>query len=331
MVDLEQTLFDTAVCNDTALYCGGDTCPGSNNVYGHGRIDVFEAVSATIGMPYDIPWLSEAPLSGTLAPDNSMNITITFDASGMQAGTFFGGISIRSNDPLVPFTGVPVTMTVTPRPVPPSSVTIIGDESGWLGSPFTFKATTEPISTSLPLNYLWEASGQDAITHTTGVTDMVSFTWSSLGTQVVTATASNNFGWVTGMHVIEINDAPISGLSAANDSPTLLGSATTLTATVNGGTNVSFTWDFGDGSGGVGASLTHTYPVPGIFTATVTATNSTNSLTKTTLVSITPFYRNYLPLVFKPDRIPLAPAIFLPGGGLVFILVYRWAIRWRKW
>jgi hypothetical protein len=37
---------------------------------------------------------------------------------------------------------------------------------------------------------------------------------------------------------------PIGGLSATNDSPTMLGQATTFTATLNSGSGVSYTWDF---------------------------------------------------------------------------------------
>ncbi len=66
---------------------------------------------------------------------------------------------------------------------------------------------------------------------------------------------------------------PVAGLSAANDSPTALGSATALTATLAAGTGVTFTWEFGDGQTGAGATAAHTYPAPGVYTATVTAAN----------------------------------------------------------
>ncbi len=38
-------------------------------------------------------------------------------------------------------------------------------------------------------------------------------------------------------------DDPIQGLSAVNDGPTVVGSATVLTATVTGGTGVAYAWD----------------------------------------------------------------------------------------
>jgi uncharacterized repeat protein (TIGR01451 family) len=80
---------------------------------------------------------------------------------------------------------------------------------------------------------------------------------------------------------------PIAGLVATNDSPTLLGSPTTLTATITAGTHVIYTWAFGDGATGSGAVTPHTYPNIGVYTAAVTASNAVSALTATTVVTIT--------------------------------------------
>ena len=90
---------------------------------------------------------------------------------------------------------------------------------------------------------------------------------------------------------------PITGLSAANSSPTLLGSATGFTATISAGNSVTYTWSFGDGQGGVGALTSHLYSASGFYTAVVTATNPISTVVATTPVSIT---RNlYLPLILR--------------------------------
>ena len=73
---------------------------------------------------------------------------------------------------------------------------------------------------------------------------------------------------------VTVGDEPITGLTATNDGPTVLGNLTTLTATIETGTNVTFTWNFGDESTGNGAVATHTYASSGVYTAQVTATNS---------------------------------------------------------
>jgi RHS repeat-associated protein/uncharacterized repeat protein (TIGR01451 family) len=84
-----------------------------------------------------------------------------------------------------------------------------------------------------------------------------------------------------------VADEAIAGLSAANDSPTELGQATSLTATITAGSHVSYTWAFGDEQTGSGAVATHTYPATGAYTAVVTAGNTLSVMTATTQVTIT--------------------------------------------
>ena len=82
------------------------------------------------------------------------------------------------------------------------------------------------------------------------------------------------------------NVAAISGLTAANDGPTILGSATRLTAAISGGSDVSYQWDFGDGNSGSGAVVSHHYAEPGLYTAEVTASNSSSFETAVTAVTV---------------------------------------------
>ena len=72
---------------------------------------------------------------------------------------------------------------------------------------------------------------------------------------------------------------PIIGLAAESSSPTLLNSPTVFTATLQAGDDVTYSWDFGDGNSGNGASTSHTYASAGSYIATVTATNSVSSET----------------------------------------------------
>jgi CSLREA domain-containing protein len=87
-----------------------------------------------------------------------------------------------------------------------------------------------------------------------------------------------------GAFELEVETEPISDLTATNDSPTVLGQPTTLTATVASGAFVSYVWDFGDGTMGAGDVVTHTYAAVGSYTAVVTATNSVSQMTATTTV-----------------------------------------------
>ena len=89
---------------------------------------------------------------------------------------------------------------------------------------------------------------------------------------------------------IVVGEEPITGLQAYNNSPTELGNPTALWATIATGTNVSFTWNFGDGSPPAeGQNVGHTYPAAGVYTAVVTASNNSplGSAQASTVVTIT--------------------------------------------
>lgn len=80
----------------------------------------------------------------------------------------------------------------------------------------------------------------------------------------------------------------------------------TFTATVIGGSGVSYTWDFGDGSPPVsGNPIPHIYTAPGAYSVTVTATNSAGSVSTMTKVAVVPGgappggHRIFLPLITR--------------------------------
>jgi hypothetical protein len=100
-------------------------------------------------------------------------------------------------------------------------------------------------------------------------------------------------------------DSAIVGLTAANDGPTTLGQRTHLYTTVGSGSVSTYTWDFGDGTGGNDAEVSHMYTSVGTYTAVVTATNSTGLLTATTIVTIIP-----------PLSIPSSGGTITPADGV---------------
>jgi PKD repeat protein len=133
---------------------------------------------------------------------------------------------------------------------------------------------------------------------------VVQHTYEQAGDWTATVTASNSVGWASASTLVSVErtvvDVAIEGLAAINDSPTLLGQATTLTATVTAGSDVAYSWAFGDGtsSTGEGAVVQFTYPASGDYVAIVTASNSVGLVTTTTTVSVTP-HRVYLPCVLR--------------------------------
>jgi hypothetical protein len=62
-----------------------------------------------IGRP---AWLSASPMGGSVFAGAGVDVTIAFDASGLEAGVYAAKITVFSNDPATPSVEVPVTLTV---------------------------------------------------------------------------------------------------------------------------------------------------------------------------------------------------------------------------
>jgi uncharacterized repeat protein (TIGR01451 family) len=131
------------------------------------------------------------------------------------------------------------------------------------------------------VSYTWnfDDGGSSSAKHPT-------HTYAAVGTYQVSLTIDNSVGSDTFSAPVVIDDAPIRGLGIQQDSPTLLGSATTLSATLTNGSNVSYQWDLGDGSTGIAGRLAHTYPAMGAYTVVLTATNSRGQQVTTDSVEI---------------------------------------------
>jgi PKD repeat protein len=114
----------------------------------------------------------------------------------------------------------------------------------------------------------------------------VSHQYAAIGSYTAVVTATNSVGQASTSTLVQIVDVAISGLAAENDSPTPLGSSTHLTATIGGGSNVTYEWAFGDGSGDTGAEVSHQFAAPGNYTAVVTASNSAGQESTSTLVQV---------------------------------------------
>ena len=66
------------------------------------------------GLPLfgDVPWLSEAPTDGVLAPDGSQGIAVSVDTTGLEPGVHRAMVVISTNDPDHGFIQVPITLII---------------------------------------------------------------------------------------------------------------------------------------------------------------------------------------------------------------------------
>ncbi len=92
------------------------------------------------------------------------------------------------------------------RAVPPNETSIDGPVSGLVGTDRTFVASVVPITAAQPITYVWRATAQAPITHTSGLTDSVTFAWDVAGAKRITLTAANTGGTLTTTHALTITE-----------------------------------------------------------------------------------------------------------------------------
>ncbi len=64
--------------------------------------------------PPPAPWLRIEPSSGVIPPLGSVEMTVTFDAADLQAGSYIGTVLVGTDDPDRPEISVPAQLTVDP-------------------------------------------------------------------------------------------------------------------------------------------------------------------------------------------------------------------------
>ena len=78
----------------------------------------YDDMSLTIALPEvcdlvgDVAWLSTDPASGITAAGESSLVSVEFDATGMDLGTYNATLCAASNDPVNPVVEIPVTLNV---------------------------------------------------------------------------------------------------------------------------------------------------------------------------------------------------------------------------
>jgi hypothetical protein len=133
--------------------------------------------------------------------------------------------------------------------VPPGDVSISGPDAGEPGQSYTFVANVEPDSTTPPIAYTWQASGQsDVVTSTDALSHSVSYVWSTTGVQTITVTAMNALDAVSSTHYVNISlppPAPPDDVTINGPDAGQTGQSYTFVADVAPGTAtlpITYTW-----------------------------------------------------------------------------------------
>ena len=152
-----------------------------------------------------------------------------------------------------------------------------------------------------PLSSVFDVDLQD--TNPSWIIDYPYYTWLNAGQtyywRVKAQDATGLWSEYSPIWAFVVSEIPITTLGAVTDGPTSLGEATTLTATIEAGSNVSYTWDFGNGTLSSGTVVSHAYPAVGFYSIVLTATNPLDVLTTTATVQVEESFVIWLPLIAK--------------------------------
>ena len=167
------------------------------------------------------------------------------------------------------------------------------DQSAFVNTQVTLDGTgsSDPGS-HRPLSYQWTQIGAPTVSLTGATTAQPTFTAPATPAVLTFALrVTDGLGLTSIQDTIQVtvNDVAITGLTLNGNSPTTLGQVTTFDAATTGGSNVTYAWNFGDGSPVASGPATnsHTYPGVGTFTAIVTATNNAGAASATRAIVVT--------------------------------------------
>jgi hypothetical protein len=108
--------------------------------------------------------------------------------------------------------------------------------------------------------------------------------------QFVTATATHADGGTSEFSLAfaagGVLDVPIEGLTAVHTTSGYTNDPVTFAASVSAGTGISYEWNLGDGNLAAGPFVEHSYAAPGVYTATVSASNNSSAAQAQTVVAV---------------------------------------------
>jgi PKD repeat protein len=191
-------------------------------------------------------------ISHSFSVAGTYTVTLTLVDTFGNLSTVSHSIVIGGSGPVASFTFAP------PHPQVSTSVSVDGSGSTDSGGTIT--------------SYTWDWG--DGSATSTGVTQ--SHTYTSPGTYTITLTVSDGTNSANTTHSVKVDAVPVAAFSVTTAHP-IAGSPVAFSGSAStepGGSIVSYSWNFGDGStAGTGATPSHTYSSSGMFTVGLTVTD----------------------------------------------------------
>lgn len=148
--------------------------------------------------------------------------------------------------------------------------------------PAPLASTFTSTSTGSISSYAWNFGDG-----TTGTGASASKTYNTAGTYTVTLTVTGTGGSNSATKTVTVTAPVLAADFTASTTTGVAPLSTNFTATASAGLT-TFAWDFGDGSTGSGASVSHSYANPGTYGVTLAASGSagSKSVTKAGLIQV---------------------------------------------
>ncbi len=119
-----------------------------------GRLNINNAILETT-----VPWIEFDIEQGSLGPDQSLDVTVTFNAIGLAPDVYYAEILVLSDDPANPQLTIPVTLTVLPDPLEVAPEAGF-DPNGFEGGPFEPNSTMYTLSNTGDVALDWSIQWQ---------------------------------------------------------------------------------------------------------------------------------------------------------------------------
>ncbi|MBP8863011.1 MAG: DNRLRE domain-containing protein [Anaerolineae bacterium] len=193
----------------------------------------------------------------------------------------------------------PAHLIITYGPPPchaATDVTINGAIAGLIGTAYDFTANVLPVTATLPITYVWEATGQAPYS---GSQASRNYTWATPGTKGITVTVKNCESSLVGTHQVVITEPPplcpqpLTGLTLIGPAEGVIETAYGYTATpvpVSATLPITYTWEATDQTSYTGSQATrqYTWATPGLKTITVSAQNCGGTVAQHYTVNVQP-------------------------------------------
>ena len=223
---------------------------------------------------------SSATFTWTIAGQKYITVTATNATSAVTATTT-------------------ITIEAPPPPVePPMGVQLTGPITGLTDLANSFEAAVSPISTTMPITYVWQATDLAPITQTNGLTDAVVLTWGSPGPKTVVVTAINEAGYAAAAHEIVVSvppppPVPLASVAVVGPQLGVVGVSYPFTATAEPLTAtlpITYQWQATDYEtiahvSGITDRIDFAWTTPGEKQVVVTATNAAGTAVGSVAIS----------------------------------------------